>query len=224
MWVCLNHQKVDLFDLLWRFMIFKSTRSSFQDCYTRKLVWPKLKLMNSGRENLTQILFWLMQRALHRIPLHVRFGVNGFLSNVLFMIAYNEAVVRFSDVAPSSTIYSITYLLFIPVSHAFLSILVFGWPERYLPSLLSNTPIGVTAIVLGAVLTEYLDENDFNKLADDILKKNWKYLGYEIEAMPEKDKGEFYSSLLVLFVTGVWTYFLSVFVNSPVESSHKKEL
>lgn len=156
--------------------------------------------------------------------MHVRFGLNGFISNVLFMVAYNEAVVRFSDVAPSSTIYSITYLFFIPVSHAFLSILVFGWPERYLPSLLSNTPIGVTAIILGAVLTEYLDENDFNKLADDIVAENWKYLGYEVAVVPENAKGEFYSSLLVLFVTGIWTYFLSVFVNSSVESTHKKEL
>ncbi|KAL3945895.1 MAG: hypothetical protein SGBAC_000046 [Bacillariaceae sp.] len=87
-----------------------------------------------------------------------------------------------------------------------------------------NTPIGVTAIILGAVLTEYLDENDFNKLADDVIAKNWNYLGYEVEIVPEKDKGEFYSSLLVLFVTGIWTYFLSVFVNSSVESTHKKEL
>ncbi|CAJ1940346.1 unnamed protein product [Cylindrotheca closterium] len=166
----------------------------------------------------------LLHPILHRIPLHVRFGLNGFISNVLFMVAYNEAVVRFSEMAPSSTIYSITYLFFIPVSHAFLSILVFGWPERYLPSLLSNTPIGVTAIILGAVLTEYLDENDFNKLADDIVAKNWKYLGYEVAAVSEKGKGEFYSSLLVLFVTGIWTYFLSVFVNSSVETTHKKEL
>lgn len=139
------------------------------------------------------------------------------------MVAYNEAVVQF-NAATASTIYSITYLFFIPLNHAFLSILVFGWPERYIPSLLSNTPVGLTAIILGAVLTEYLDENKFNELAVDAVAKNWKYLGYEVEPSTEEEKGEFYSSLVVLFVTGVWTFFLSVFVNSSAESRHKKEL
>jgi hypothetical protein len=140
------------------------------------------------------------------------------------MVAYNQAVVQFNAVATASTIYSITYLFFIPVQHAFLSILVFGWPERYISSLLSNTPIGLTSILLGAVLTEYLDENNFNALAVDALAKNWRYLGYELEPSTEEEKGEFYSSLVVLFATGVWTFFLSVFVNSSQKSTHKKEL
>lgn len=154
----------------------------------------------------------------------MRFGLNGFLSNVLFMVAYSEAVVQFNAVATASTIYSITYFFFIPVQHAFLSILVFGWPERYIPSLLSNTPIGLTSILLGAVLTEYLDENNFNGLAVDAIAKNWRYLGYEVEPSKEEEKGEFYSSLVVLFATGVWTFILSVFVNSSRKSTHKKEL
>eukprot|EP00980_Cylindrotheca_fusiformis_P011887 scaffold2830_cov131-Cylindrotheca_fusiformis.AAC.8 len=117
------------------------------------------------------------------------------------MVAYNAAVVQFNAIATASTIYSITYLLFIPISHALLSILVFGWPERYIPSLLSNTPVGLTAIILGAVLTEYLDENNFNALAVDTIARNWKYLGYETEPSKEGEQGEFYSSLVVLFVT-----------------------
>jgi hypothetical protein len=140
------------------------------------------------------------------------------------MVAYNKAVVQFNPIATNSTIYSVTYLLFIPVAHAFLSILVFGWPERYIPSLLRNTPIGLTAIILGAVLTEYLDENNFNVLAVDAIATNWRYLGYEVEPSTEEEKGEFYSSLVVLFATGVWTFILSVFVNSSHKSTHKKEL
>lgn len=89
---------------------------------------------------------------------------------------------------------------------------------------MSNTPIGITAIVLGAVLTEYLDEMKFNKSAVDTIAQNWAYFGYEVEPTSEEEKGEFYSSLLVLFVTGLWTFFLSIFVNSASEATHKKEL
>jgi hypothetical protein len=140
------------------------------------------------------------------------------------MVVYNKAVVKFDNIATASSIYSITYLFFIPVSHAFLSTLVFGWPERYIPSLISNTPIGITAILLGAVLTEYLDEIKFNKDAVDLIARNWAYFGYNVEPLSQEEKGEFYSSLLVLFVTGIWTFFLSVFVNSSSESTDKKEL
>ena len=166
---------------------------------------------------------FFISRILHSIPLHIRFGLNGFLSNFLFMIAYNEAIIQFEHRAAASTIYSIVYLFFIPVSHAFLSILVFGWPERYFPSLMSNTPIGITAIILGASLTAYLDEIQFNKFAVNIIATNWEYLGYDLEVTPEEEKGEFYSSLLVLFVTGIWTFFLSVLVNASTETTDKKK-
>jgi hypothetical protein len=139
------------------------------------------------------------------------------------MVAYNSAVVQFDGLATSSTIYSVVYLIFIPVGHACISLLVFGWPERYIPSLMSNAPVGLTAIAIGAALTAYLDKMDFNRYVIDLMAQNWKYFGYAIEASPEEEKGEFYSSLLVLVITGVWTFVLSVVINSPSEPSDKKE-
>lgn len=162
-------------------------------------------------------------RFLHKVPMHIRFGLNGFISNVGFMVAYNMAVVQFEAMAPASTIYSVVYLIFIPVSHALISLLVFGWPERYFPSLMSNAPIGLTAIALGAMLTAYLDRTGFNKLAVDFISETWVSLGYASEPKPEEEKGEFYSSLVVLIITGVWTFVLSVVINSPTEVSEKKE-
>lgn len=155
--------------------------------------------------------------------MHLRFGLNGFISNVGFMVAYNSAVIQFEEMATASTIYSVVYLIFIPVSHALISLLVFGWPERYLPSLMSNAPIGLTAIALGAMLTAYLDQIGFNKLAVDLISQGWTSLGYPSEPTPEEEKGEFYSSLLVLLITGVWTFVLSVVINAPSETSEKKE-
>mmetsp|Transcript_37766 Transcript_37766/g.58487 ORF Transcript_37766/g.58487 Transcript_37766/m.58487 type:complete len:223 (+) Transcript_37766:39-707(+) len=165
----------------------------------------------------------LLHPFLHNVPMHVRFGINGFLNNVLFMVAYNTAVVQFDGLAPPSTIYSIVYLIFIPVGHACISLLVFGWPERYVPSLMSNAPVGLTAIAIGAALTGYLDRMEFNGYVVNLVAQNWNYLGYAVTPTPEEEKGEFYSSLVVLVITGIWTFVLSVVINSPSEPSDKKE-
>ncbi|OEU16560.1 hypothetical protein FRACYDRAFT_185711 [Fragilariopsis cylindrus CCMP1102] len=177
----------------------------------------------------------LLHPVLHNVPMHFRFGLNGFLSNVLFMVAYNAAVVQFEHTVSSSTIYATVYLIFIPVSHAIISLLVFGWPERYIRSLMSNAPVGLTAIVLGAGLTAYLDKIEFNGWVAEAMVEYWRILGYKVESStaeggnPEdasisSSGGEFYSSIFVLLVTGIWTFVLSVMVNSPAESLEKKEL
>ena len=165
------------------------------------------------------------------------------------MMAYNTAVSKFQDVN-ASTIYSVVYLIFIPVTHAILSLLVFGWPDRYVPSLMSNFPIGITAIALGASLTAYLDRIDFDEQVVEFFQQHWStWLASSsttsssassgksralAEPSPLGDKngggsdndpvGELYSSLLVLFVTGIWTFVLSVFVNAPTAPTDKKEL
>jgi hypothetical protein len=154
--------------------------------------------------------------------MQLRFGFNGFLNNVLFMIAYNSAVANFKEY-DSSTIYSIVYLIFIPIGHAWISLLVFGWPERYFTSLMNNFPIGLTAIALGAALTAYLDRMEFEGHAVELIKQSWTVMGYKVEVAAEEEKGEFYSSLLVILVTGMWTFVLSVFINSPTEPIDKKE-
>jgi len=176
----------------------------------------------------------LLHPILHSVPMHVRFGLNGFLSNVLFMVAYNAAVVQFEHRASSSTIYATVYLIFIPISHVIISLLVFGWPERYIRSLMSNAPVGLTAIVLGAGLTAYLDKIEFNGWVAEAVTEYWWMLGYKVQASTtaegdiQQDSpsvgGEFYSSIFVLLVTGIWTFVLSVMVNSPAESLEKKEL
>jgi hypothetical protein len=151
------------------------------------------------------------------------------------VVAYNAAVVQFEHTASSSTIYATVYLIFIPVSHAIISLLVFGWPERYIRSLMSNAPVGLTAIVLGAGLTAYLDKIEFNGWVAEAMIEYWRMLGYKVESStaeggnPEdasisSSGGEFYSSIFVLLVTGIWTFVLSVMVNSPAESLEKKEL
>ena len=88
---------------------------------------------------------------------------------------------------------------------------------------MSNAPVGITAIMIGAALTSYLDKKEFNRYVVVMMAQNWKYLGYNVEPSSEEEKGEFYSSLLVLIITGVWTFILSVFINGPSEQSDKKE-
>jgi hypothetical protein len=163
----------------------------------------------------------LIHPILLKLPLHFRFGCIGLLSNILFILMYNSAVAVFSTIA-SSTIYSVVYLIFIPLSHAMNSILVFGWPERYFSSLLSNFPIGLTAIAIGAYLTAYLDIWEFNERIEEYIRDHFTF-----SRMPPRvpeERSEFYSSLLVVVVTGIWTYILSVYINSQPTKSEKKEL
>jgi hypothetical protein len=136
-----------------------------------------------------------------------------------------------------SAIYSILYLIFIPISHAMACIFVFGWPERYLPSLLSNCPIGLCAMILGATLTAYLNSIQFNEMVVEYLEEWAEYIrnNFTFHEMPRRgedqpngngngDEGQFYTSLAVLFVTNLWTYLSSLYVNSTPQKSEKKEL
>ena len=81
---------------------------------------------------------------------------------------------------------------------------------------MSNFPIGLTAIGIGGGLTAWLDSVDFNKHVAAYMRDNLH------AGMPSE--GEFYSSIVVLVVTSLWTYVLSIYVNSPPEKSEKKEL
>lgn len=134
------------------------------------------------------------------------------------MLVYNWSVENFSGVAPP-TMYSIVYLIFIPIGHAMVSLLVFGWPEKYCPSLMSNFPIGLTAIGIGGGLTAWLDSIAFNEVMAAYIRDNFYFT-----RMPSGDEGEFYSSIVVLVATSIWTYILSIYVNSSPVLSDKKEL
>jgi len=169
-------------------------------------------------------------RILLHVPLQIRFITNGLISNILFMVVYNMAVYQFHHKVSASAIYTIVYFIFIPLGHLMVSLLVFGWPERYVPSLMSNFPIGLTALAIGGALTAYLDKIQFNTRVEEYVRDNWTF-----SKMPERprspddedyeeEQGEFYTSLLVLVVTSVWTYVLSVYINAPPAKSEKKEL
>jgi len=163
----------------------------------------------------------LMHSDLLKIPMQVRFGISGTLSNLIFMVAYNVAVPRLDSYMAASTIYSIVYLFLIPISHALNNLLVFGWPNKYIKSLLANTPIGISAILIGAFCTAYLDRIRFEAMADKFVRQT--FLRHH-EPTEEKELGEFYSSLAIMAVTGVWSYIISVVVNSPTEPPHQKKL
>lgn len=165
----------------------------------------------------------LLHSALLRIPMQVRFGLAGTLSNVIFMIMYNSAIPRLDRYIAASTIYALVYFLFIPISHALCCLIVFGWPQEYLKSLLSNFPIGLSAIVIGAAFTAYLDNIRFEVMADDFVRLHITNTPH-IETDDIEELGEFYSSLVIMAITGVWTYVISVMVNTPASEPHKKEL
>ena len=151
--------------------------------------------------------------------MQIRFGASGILTNIVFVILYNEAVAKLEQSYAASTIYAVIYFLFIPLGHALTCLIVFGWPTKYFQSLMSNYPIGLTAILLGSILTAYLDRIGFERLVDDWVVSNF------LRQKRERQGGhEFYSSLVVMFVTSVWTCVLSVVVNSPSSSAEKKKL
>jgi hypothetical protein len=143
------------------------------------------------------------------------------------MVVYSSAIALFEHNASVSTIYAITYLIFIPLGHLFVSVFVFGWPEHYLASLASNFPIGLTAIAIGSVLTGYLDSIDFSNSIDDYLRDYFTFSRMPprvtADRLNQETKNEFWSSILVLIVTSIWTYVLSIYINSPEKKSVKKE-
>jgi hypothetical protein len=129
------------------------------------------------------------------------------------------ATVSFKHLYSSSTIYTFTNLLFIPVGHAVSSLIVFGWPAKYLPNLLMNAPISVVGTAIGSACTEYLDRNEFDAACVRLLE-SFKVM----EA--QDDAGNMFTSILVMIVTGIWGYVLANLINgSPKEKKgHNKEL
>ena len=139
------------------------------------------------------------------------------------MVVYNLAVYYLERQFTPSTLYSIVYFFYIPMGHLLVSLLVFGWPERYLASLMSNFPIGLTAMAIGSALTAYCDYKSFDERVEEYIRDNFTF-SHMPSRPDEAPSSEFYTSILVLVVTSVWTYVLSVYINAPPASSDKKEL
>ena len=102
-----------------------------------------------------------------------------------------------------------------------MSVFVFGWPKPYFMSLLSNAPIGLTAMTLGTASTAYLDKINFNERIEDYIDANLSFLA--LAGQKENDEiGEFYSSIVVMMITGIWSSMLSMMVNKPMSTKEKK--
>ena len=86
---------------------------------------------------------------------------------------------------------------------------MFGWPDNYFANLASNAPVGLSAMAVGTVLTGFLSKIEFDGKVESWMAQ---FSGSPIEE--KEEEGEFYASLVVMVVTGVWTYLLCMYVNS----------
>ena len=118
---------------------------------------------------------------------------------------------------PASTIYAAFYTAYIPIGHLLTCLFVFGWPADYLPSLMANAPIGLTAMAIGTGLTGFLSKVGFNATVED-----WISVTFGTEPPDNEQEGEFYSSLVVMVATGVWCFVLSLYVNAEKEPAEQK--
>ena len=144
-------------------------------------------------------LYNIIHRSLNNISQSIRFLVNGVLGQVIFMTGYNISASTFEPLGyPASTIYAVFYLCYIPVGHALQCLFVFGWPKEYVPSLMSNAPIGLSAMAIGTMLTGFLSRVEFNSRAED-----WITSTLGTEPKDEEEGGEFYSTLVVMIATCV---------------------
>jgi hypothetical protein len=89
-------------------------------------------------------------------------------------------------------------------------------------ALTSNVPIGLTAIALGSYLTAYLDRSRFDESVEDFLQ-SMGLLDPTTADNKHTENTEFYTSFLVLVVTSLWSFILSILVNGPSETPDKKE-
>lgn len=164
----------------------------------------------------------LIHESLNNISQSVRFLAVGFVGQIIFMTGYNLSILTFEPMGyPAATIYAVFYACYIPLGHALQSLFVFGWPTKYVPSLMANVPIGLTAIAIGTALTGFLSKIEFDAIAED-----WISSAFGTEPPDHsEEEGEFYASIIVLVVTSVWTYVLSLYVNSakPAEKGKAVE-
>ena len=125
----------------------------------------------------------------------------------------------FKEIYSASTIYTFVNLFCIPIGHAVSSLLVFGWPQKYFQNLCLNAPISIVGTVVGSLCTEFFDRMEFDAACYKVM------MGLNV--MKEAKEGSnMFSSVLVMIITGLWSYVLSNIVNStPKEKTkHDKEL
>eukprot|EP00581_Thalassiosira_minuscula_P018168 CAMPEP_0183715452 /NCGR_PEP_ID=MMETSP0737-20130205/9664_1 /TAXON_ID=385413 /ORGANISM="Thalassiosira miniscula, Strain CCMP1093" /LENGTH=80 /DNA_ID=CAMNT_0025944547 /DNA_START=349 /DNA_END=591 /DNA_ORIENTATION=+ len=73
-------------------------------------------------------------------------------------------------------------------------------------------------MAIGTALTGFLSKMEFDGMVDD-----WMASAFGTPHPPKEEEGEFYASLVVMVVTGVWSYVLSQYVNAAKEPEKKGE-
>lgn len=149
----------------------------------------------------------LFHPSLREIPLPFRFAISGIIGNGIFMAVYNLSLNAFRHMVGASIIFGIVQFGCIILNH-FLNIgIVFGWPEQYTSSLMSNMPVGLSALCLGAVTTSLMETIELDAKVNAML-------GYE-----SIEESGFWGSIAVMVVTGVFSYLALNFVNAPVKGT-----
>jgi len=161
-------------------------------------------------------------RSLHDIPQAMRFPMAGLINTIGFMTALTVGDSLLQDKMAASTIYSLSSILYLPIGHAVTSLIVFGWPKPYLTNLLMNVPIGMSGTAIGSLCTGMLVSYNFDAKIIGLLQTlNLVALQRE----EEHEDGQAYTNIMVIIITGIWGYILSVMVNDskPKKRKHDKE-
>ena len=156
---------------------------------------------------------------LHKIPQQIRFPMAGAINTVNFMVWLILGNKFLKGVFPPATIYSIVSIITLPIGHAVTSLVVFGWPKPYFSNLLMNLPIGMSGTVVGTFSTETLIRMEFDAKVRGLLQ-----MLNLVGKSQEEDDGTGFTNIMVMIVTGIWGYVLSVMVNSKPQKKGDKEL
>ena len=83
-----------------------------------------------------------------------------------------------------------------------------------------NAPIGLSSTFIGTVCTGALDKMKFDAKVNGLL--NGIFMS---ESSNTDGDGQFFTSILVMIITGIWSFVLSMIVNAPKkENKGEKEL
>ena len=144
----------------------------------------------------------------------MRFGLSGIICNILQTVIYSTAVQKLDGIVEPARIYSFLYMFMMFVGHGMGALLVFGWPDRYWPSFLSNAPIGIVGMLIGTTLTVFLTWIQYDTMIINLIKTY-------APIVPVKEQGDLYSSLLVMGVTNMWTFAAANYINKQQPSKAK---
>jgi len=165
----------------------------------------------------------LIHPILQKIPKGLRFLICGGASNLLFLLGLNTLTSLFQHQYTHSTIYSAFSIVYIPVGHALSCAIVFGWPNPYLPSLISTSPIGLSCAAIGTFLTGFLDRIHFDRMVKNFLELHPLMMSMKKNDDSDDEDSGTYSALVVLIVTGVFAYYASDYLMGSKSSSAKKK-